>query len=64
MKARRAATRALEAGCQTRGADPDAELRDVLGNDADIEAWWAQVGTISDWDGFGWCLSPISSAAN
>jgi len=32
-----------EAGCAARDADPDAELRDVLGEDADVEAWWSQV---------------------
>jgi hypothetical protein len=32
-----------EAGCAARDADPDAQLRDVLGEDADVEAWWSQV---------------------
>src|SRR5438270_5642435 len=29
-----------EAACATRGADPNVELRAVLGEDADIESWW------------------------
>lgn len=35
----------FEAACQSRGDDPDSALRGVLGEEADIEAWWAQVGT-------------------
>lgn len=34
-----------EAGCVARDADPGAQLRGVLGEDADVDAWWDQVET-------------------
>jgi hypothetical protein len=32
-----------ETGCQARGVDPEAELRECVGEAADIEEWWRQV---------------------
>lgn len=32
-----------DASCQTRDADPDDELRAVLGEDADLDGWWTQL---------------------
>ena len=34
-----------EAACNARDVDPDAELRDVLGQETDVDDWWAQVET-------------------
>jgi hypothetical protein len=32
-----------DASCQTRDADPDDELRAVLGEDTDLDGWWTQL---------------------
>src|SRR3954451_13322596 len=33
----------FETSCATRGIDPDEALRDALGDEADMDGWWAQV---------------------
>jgi len=33
----------FEAGCQTRGVDPESALLAILGQEADIDGWWQQV---------------------
>lgn len=33
-----------EAGCRTRGVEPDQELSQRLGDEIDVDAWWNDVG--------------------